>query len=77
MSDSEEEYYTYCSVCGNKVTVMSCGCEEMCNVCRLADEVIKGEHGNGQARRDSLGDDYVDVQNEVNRRLGYSKRYYK
>ena len=54
---------------------MDCGCVS-CNVCRLADEVInEGLHGTGQARRDSLGDDYNDVQNEINRRLGYSKRY--
>ncbi len=71
-----DEAYTYCDVCGNRAVVMDCGCVS-CNVCRLADEVInEGLHGTGQARRDSLGDDYNDVQNEINRRLGYSKRYW-
>ena len=73
---SDDEACTYCDTCGNKVSVMSCGCTATCNICRLADEVIKeGKHGTGQARKDSLGDDYNDVQNEINRRLGYSKRY--
>ena len=40
------------------------------------DEVIKeGKYGTGQARRDNLGDDFNEVQNEINRRYGFSKRY--
>lgn len=73
---SDDAGYIYCDTCGNKVPVMDCGCIAMCNVCRLADEVInEGKHGTGQARKDSLGDDFNDVQNEINRRLGFSKRY--
>ena len=41
----------------------------------LADRTIRGDFGNGQERRDNLGIFYAPVQNEVNRRLGYSKRY--
>jgi hypothetical protein len=41
----------------------------------LADATIRGDFGNGQTRRDILGPLYGPVQNEVNRRLGYSKRY--
>ena len=77
MSYKGDGAYTFCEVCGNKVAVMDCGCVTMCEVCRLADEVInEGLHGTGQDRRDSLGDDYNEVQNEINRRLGYSKRHY-
>ena len=42
----------------------------------LADRTIRGEFGDGQERRDNLGILYVPVQNEVNRRLGYSTRHY-
>lgn len=35
---------------------------------QLADEVIAGLHGNGQARKNSLGSRYQEVQDEVNRR---------
>ena len=42
----------------------------------LADRTINGDFGNGQDRRDYLGSLYAPVQNEVNRRLGYSKRHY-
>ena len=42
----------------------------------LADRTIRGDFGNGQERRDNLGPFYAPVQNEVNRRLGYSKRHY-
>ena len=42
----------------------------------LANRVIRGEFGNGiQQRRNRLGDLFVPVQNRVNERLGYSKRY--
>lgn len=37
----------------------------------LADEVERGIHGNGEARKKSLGSKYQAVQNEVNRRYGY------
>lgn len=36
---------------------------------QLADEVIAGKHGTGDARKRSLGDRYAEVQAEVNRRL--------
>ena len=73
---SDEEAYTYCSKCGNKIAVMDCGCEAMCQVCAYADEVIKeGKYGTGQERKENLGEYYNSVQNEINRRLGYSKRY--
>lgn len=35
----------------------------------LADAVMRGDYGNGQARRDALGGDYDAVQAIVNRRL--------
>ncbi len=41
----------------------------------MADRVMNGEFGNGQQRRDLLGDNYAEIQNEVNRRLGLSKRH--
>jgi len=41
----------------------------------LADRVINGEFGNGEERKQRLGFLYPAVQNEVNRRLGYSKRH--
>ena len=78
MSYQGDGPYVYCSTCGNRVEIMDCGCQVMCEVCRLADEVIKeGKHGTGQHRKDSLGDNYNEVQNEINRRLGYKKRYKK
>lgn len=40
------------------------------SVAQLADEVLAGKHGNGDARVRSLGARYNDVQAEVNRRLG-------
>lgn len=36
----------------------------------LADAVMRGDYGNGDARRQALGDLYDEVQAEVNRRLG-------
>ena len=42
----------------------------------LADMTIEGRFGNGPERRENLGPLYAPVQNEVNRRLGFSKRYY-
>lgn len=42
------------------------------------DRVIRGDYGNGIQRQRNLereGYSYASVQNEVNRRLGYSKRY--
>lgn len=41
----------------------------------LADRVINGDFGNGEERKRRLGCFYPIVQNEVNRRLGYSKRH--
>lgn len=38
---------------------------------RLATAVIRGDYGNGAARREALGSNYAAVQAEVNRRLGY------
>lgn len=37
---------------------------------QLADEVMAGVHGNGEARKASLGSNYAAVQAEVDRRLG-------
>lgn len=37
---------------------------------QLADEVLAGLHGSGEARKNSLGGNYNAVQAEVNRRLG-------
>ena len=42
----------------------------------LVNATIRGDFGNGQERRDNLGPLYAPVQNEVNRRLGYSTRHY-
>jgi len=42
----------------------------------LVEATIRGDFGNGQERRNNLGPLYAPVQNEVNRRLGYSKRHY-
>ena len=41
----------------------------------LARRVIKGEFGNGQERRNRLGNLFPAVQNRVNEILGFSKRY--
>ena len=41
----------------------------------LARRAINGEFGNGQARRNRLGNLFPAVQNRVNEILGYSKRY--
>lgn len=38
---------------------------------RLATAVIRGDYGNGEARKQALGANYAAVQAEVNRRLGY------
>lgn len=43
---------------------------------RLVDATMDGKFGNGQERRDNLGPYYAPVQNEINRILGYPKRYY-
>lgn len=40
------------------------------SVRQLADEVLAGIYGNGEDRKKALGDQYLDVQAEVNRRLG-------
>ena len=41
----------------------------------LATKVINGQFGNGQARRNALGNLFNEVQNRVNERLGFAKRY--
>jgi hypothetical protein len=41
----------------------------------LATKAINGQFGNGQARRNALGNLFNEVQNRVNERLGYAKRY--
>ena len=44
----------------------------------IASRVIRGDYGNGEERKRRLANDgynYACVQNEVNRRLGYSKRH--
>lgn len=41
----------------------------------LADRTMRGDFGNGDERRYNLGPYYAPVQNIVNERLGYSKRY--
>lgn len=38
-------------------------------ISQLADEVLAGKHGNGDARKHSLGSNYAKVQAEINRRL--------
>ena len=40
------------------------------SISQLADEVLVGKHGNGDARKKSLGSNYAKVQAEINRRLG-------
>jgi hypothetical protein len=45
-------------------------------ISHLADLTMEGHFGNGQVRRDNLGPLYAPVQNEVNSRLGISKRHY-
>lgn len=44
----------------------------------VIDRVIRGDYGNGEARKRNLARDgynYALVQNEVNRQLGYPKRH--
>lgn len=41
----------------------------------MADLVLQGRFGNGEARRRALGGDYNEIQNRVNERLGLPKRY--
>lgn len=40
------------------------------SISQLADEVLAGKHGNGDARKKSLGSNYAKVQAEINRRMG-------
>jgi len=42
------------------------------SIATLADEVLAGIHGNGDARKKSLGNKYNAVQAEINRRAGLS-----
>ena len=43
---------------------------------RMAREVLNGHYGNGQARRNALGNDYNEIQNRVNEILGLPFRHY-
>ena len=43
----------------------------------MADDVIRGDYGNGEERKRRLGRRYNAVQNRVNEKLGYDKRYPK
>ena len=50
----------------------------MCHLCNVARQVINGNWGTGQDRKNRLraaGYDYGVIQNIVNRMLGYSKRH--
>ena len=58
-----------CSKCGR----VYCSCDSC--LCEYADRVIRGDYGNGEERRSQLGDNYNTIQNIVNEKLGYSKRY--
>ena len=42
---------------------------------RMAREVLNGRYGNGQARRNALGNDYNEIQNRVNEILGLPFRH--
>ncbi|MBB5175264.1 hypothetical protein [Nosocomiicoccus ampullae] len=43
-------------------------------ISQLAVEVLAGKHGNGDARKRSLGSNYAKVQTEINRRMGVNVR---
>ena len=58
-----------CERCGR----IYCSCDSC--ICEYADAVIRGDYGNGEERRRQLGDHYGRIQNIVNERLGFSKRY--
>lgn len=45
------------------------------DVNKIADETIKGEHGNGNARKEKFGKDWARIQNKVNEKLGNKKRH--
>ena len=50
----------------------------MCHYCNVARQVINGNWGNGQDRKNRLraaGYDYGVIQNIVNKLLGYPKRH--
>ena len=70
MSDSCDCDAEYCPKCGNNYRGSS-----YCPICDYADKVMNGDYGDGDERRKNLGGWYNGVQNEVNRRTGYSKRY--
>ena len=42
---------------------------------RMAREVLAGRYGDGQARKNALGNDYNEIQNRVNEILGLSFRH--
>lgn len=58
-----------CYKCGK----IYCSCD-ICP-CQLVDDVIAGKYGNGEERKRQLGNYYNAVQNRVNEKLGYPKRY--
>ena len=41
----------------------------------MAREVIEGRYGDGQARKNALGNDYNEIQNRVNEILGLPFRH--
>ena len=75
MSDSDDDYPRcgccdkYCNKCGNYYRGSNCP------ICERADGVMRGDYDNGERRKELLGEVYGAVQNEVNRRLGISKRH--
>lgn len=56
-------------VAGGNVPAPAPGPAPEGDVSALADAVMRGDYGNGDARRAALGDRYDEVQAEVNRRL--------
>ena len=56
-----------CYKCGR----IYCSCDAC--LCEYADSVIRGDFGD--ERRQRLGDNYNSIQNIVNEKLGYPKRY--
>jgi len=48
-----------------------------CFIEYLVQETMNGRFGNGEERKKKLGAFYCDVQNNINYKLGCSKRHYK
>ena len=51
------------------------GIENDLTIEELSNKVIRGEYGNGELRKNKLGELYSIVQNRVNEKLGCSHRY--